>query len=524
MKRYIFLILICAFISSNIKAQSFEWLQTVEIDYEYNPNMISYTSCVNPQGGNYFYGTQEHITFYNESMGVLFLRKIGPEGEEVWSRSITGQSSVKGITSSDAGDVYIAGQMLTDVNFWGEDSLVKMGIGTDAFIAKVSTDGSLLWSINLSSLSMGEGNIAELAIHGEMLYAAYSTWLNSYVLIFSMDGQYLQSVEQLDVNIISGITFDNEGNLYTTGSCAGYESEFGGVSHPAPFSYTTYLVKYNSDYQPEWVKFIEDITCTFPNVKTDGSGGIYFAGPLLAETLFDTINVNGPDWVYDFYLARLDQEGNFEWVVECPEGSGGDATVGNLHFLDTDVNGNAILAGFTRGLVDWGNDVVSDVTGNYQDIIIWSYSQEGMANWVKTAGGEQFDLPNSISVSSDGNAYIAGIISGEVAFDTIVYETEGYYEPFLAKLELDILSGISKPASDNAVLVYPNPAVDRISIINNEKYEHFFLLNLTGTIIKSGYLNSGRTEIDLINLAPGYYLFQMTNNEHQFLSRQIIVQ
>jgi hypothetical protein len=509
MKTRILFSLSVLFICTNIKSQTFEWLKTVAVDYEYNPDMIKFTTCADPQGGCYFFGIQEHMTFYNQSVGSQFLKKYTIQGDETWSRIIDGQSSASGAVCNSNGDVYIFGQMYTDVNFWGEDSLVKIGAGTDGFLAKVSSDGDLDWSINLSSLPMGEGTVADLVFDSQgWLYVAYSTWMNTYVLIFNDDGEYQQSIIQEDVGIISSLDFDQDGNLLAAGSCARNNSSFGGVPYPAPFSYTTYLVKYNTSFQPVWVKFIEDVTCNFPQVKADENGWIYFAGQLMSETHFDTIAVNGPEWVYDFFLSRLDPAGNFQWVVECPEVLTGDATVGSLQFLDTDADGNALLTGFTRGILDWGNGAVSDVTADYQDIIIWSYAPEGRINWVKTAGGPGYEVSNSLAAGPDGTAYLAGVISGTVVFDTITFESTDFMDPFLARLDLYLLSGTTDNQMPQNVLVYPNPVSDRI-FIQSDGYNTYKLFNSTGAFLQSGNLSGIKPEIIVRGLPEGIYLLSL---------------
>ena len=490
--------------------QSFSWLNSVELDYEYNPGMIKYTTCSDEQGGAYFFGIQEHVTFYNESMGSLFLKRYSAQGEIMWSRTIEGQSLAAGINCLGQ-DVFVYGQMYAEMDFWGEDTLVKSGIGTDAYLARISGNGDLLWALNLTGLPAGEGTVSNLDfdVQGN-IYVAYSTWINSYILIFNGEGELLQMVIQEDVSVISGIDVDNDGNIYVAGSCAGWNSIFNGVSYPAPFSYTTYLVRYNTDYQPEWVKYIEDFTCTFPMVKVNDAGLVYFAGSLLAETDFDTITVHGPAWAYDFFLAALNPDGNYLWVNECPEVITGDASVGSLHYLDIDPEGNAILSGITRGVIDWGNGIQSDVSGNSQDIIIWSYNESGHLKWVKTAGGAGYDLSHSVSAGEDGSVFLAGVINGTAQFDTITVTVTGSVDPFLAKLDNGVISNVEDDRiAISDVRVFPNPASEFISIYSNPGYDFYELINNTGVVEKAGVLSSSQCLFDIHGLPPGLYVLKI---------------
>jgi len=505
-----FALLLSLSLSCFTGAQSFEWLNSVSVDYEFNPGMIQYTTASDPDGGSYLYGIQEHIAFYNQSMGNLFLKKYNASGQEEWNRTIEGQSNAGGIFVDKTNNIYFYGQMYMDANFWNEDSLEKTGIGTDGFLAKATGNGDLEWCINLTTLPMGEGTVANLTTDDEgLLYLAYSTWINSYVLIFNPEGEHLYSVVQEDVGLISGIDLDEEGNIYVAGSCAGWNSIFNGVSYPAPFSYTTYLVKYSPLYQPLWVKYIEDVTCTFPLVKADGNGWIYFAGALMTSTNFDTILVNGPEWVNDFFLTRVDPMGNFQWVVECPETMTGDATAGNLHFLDVDREGNALLTGTTRGIIDWENGVVTDVADNYQDIIVWSYNTEGVINWAKTAGGEGYDQPHTISACPDGSASIAGVISGTVVFDSINRVSDDFIDPFLTRLDLDLLSRSLETDPSEEFLVYPNPAAGDVYVAGLSGETNFELYNIAGFLVMQGQISATRPGIRISGLNPGIYSLVM---------------
>ncbi|MHC1776084.1 MAG: hypothetical protein AB9834_11795 [Lentimicrobium sp.] len=433
----IFLLIFSLIFSVSAFAQTFEWVRTAPIDYEYNPGMLQNSCCVDHDGNIYFFGLQELIAFYNYAMGSQFIRKYDPQGNLLWSRIIEGEALADGIACDSEGGVYLYGRTHSDLNFWDEGSLKYSGNTTDAFIVRVTSEGNYDWGNNLTSLQFGHGVASGLDFNDqEELYLAYYANSRSYILIYDAGGALLQTVTQEMVPIISSIDIDAQGNVLAAGSCAGSESEFGGVPFPTKFIYNNYVVKYNPDLQPLWIKYIEDITCTYPQVRSGADQGIYLAGSLLAATLFDTIRVNGPAWVYDFYLARLDDDGNFQWVRECPEITTGDATIGMLDYLDTDSEGNALLTGITRGIADWGNGIGSDVTGNYQDIIIWNYSAGGVVNWVKTAGGTGFDNAHTIVHDPAGDIYITGVAGGTSVWDTITYQSADFIYPYLAKLDL----------------------------------------------------------------------------------------
>lgn len=332
MKKFLFILVVLLTASAG-KSQTFEWVRTAQIDYEYNPGMLQYTSCTDTEGNIYFFGLQEHLIFYNQAMGNQFLRKYNPQGELMWEKIITGEGLASGIYCDNNNGIYLFGQLHTNLSFWDELTLYYEGISINSFFVKINTTGEVDWGLNMEDLPLESGTISDLvATSSGNLYVAYSTWIRSYILKMNTDGEYLESVIQEDVSLISGIDADDSGNVFAAGSCAGASSSFNGVSFPAPFAYSMYIVKYNTDFEPEWVKFIEDITCTTLKIKYDDNGGLYVAGQLFAETALDTIVVHGAEWVYDFFLTLLNADGEFQWAIECPEVLTGDATVGQLQF------------------------------------------------------------------------------------------------------------------------------------------------------------------------------------------------
>ncbi len=511
MKKLYILILALQFSLSGY-SQTFEWLKTVPIDYEFNPGSISYTTCTDSDGNIYFFGLQEHLIFYNQAMGTQFLKKYNPDGSLEWEKTISGEALAMGIYCDLNGGVYLYGQLHSDLDFWGDLSIYFQGISTNSFLVKINYDGDIEWGINLEDLPLDSGDISDIVSdESGMLYVSYSTWLNSYILKINSSGEYIGSIVQENVSLISGLDRDSEGNIYATGSCAGINSIFGGMGFTAPFPYTTYIVKYNNSNQPEWVKFIEDITCPALKIKCDNAGGLYVAGQYFFETMLDTIMLHGAEWVYDFFLSRLNSEGQYQWALECPEILTGDATLGRLQFLETDNGGNALLAGFTRGFIDWGNGIVSNSGDLYYNIIVWNVSQNGSINWVKTAGGEGYDDSHSISNSPDGDIYLAGIAGGTAMFDTITFVTEDFVYPFLAKIDIPEFTDVIKRGEKQSALIYPNPALDKI-YIQSENEESFIIYNSRGERILDGNLNKNINQINLERILPGIYFLLTKSN------------
>jgi uncharacterized protein (AIM24 family) len=85
----------------------------------------------------------------------MFVVKLGPNGEHVWSTGFTGAGGtiVKGIAVDGAADVVLTGGVNATVNFGG-GALTAQGSGS-GFVAKVDSSGKHLWS-----KAFGDGSTA----------------------------------------------------------------------------------------------------------------------------------------------------------------------------------------------------------------------------------------------------------------------------------------------------------------------------------------------------------------------------
>jgi hypothetical protein len=72
----------------------------------------------------------------------------------------------------------------------------------------------------------------------------------------------------------------------------------------------------------------------------------------------------------------------------------------------------------------------------------------------------------------------------------------------------------------NAISVYPNPAVNQIHVISNQKLD-FGLFDYSGKNLLTGSVDSKINTIDISQLAPGLYLLKLSNQQTQFVQKMI---
>lgn len=243
--------------------------------------------------------------------------------------------------------------------------------------------------------------------------------------------------------------------------------------------------------------------------------------------MFGSIQLNGPNWVFDFYVARINPDGEFLWVNEVPESTdiSGDASIGKLNNCNIDSENNICVTGFIRGEVDWGNGMVTTSTDIGYDLLVVKYNDEGEVIMTKYGGGIGFDKAISGVIDSNDNIYVAGFGFDTIAFDDLETYYDGYY-PFLIKLNNEnIVTNVQNLESNNSLQIFPNPVSNIVNIKLNgikEALRLLHLLDVNGSVLKEVESLNSNIEIDLSQFASGIYFIKIQTIENNVYRQKIV--
>lgn len=521
--RIIFTLFLFITFVNNLSSQSFEWIQGRDINYEMNPDMLNYSVATSADGTIWHGGMKNFVEFYNEAMGDQFLAQYSSNGNLLHEYEITGSALLNDLGTDSEGNLYVTGQTLNTLYFWDGSQLNYNNNFIEGFLIKVSPAGTIDWAINLSSL-FTDAVPEDLSIYQGHVYLAHSEWSESNITEFDVDGNVVRTIQQMHVPLASGVALDQEGNVYASGSCSDTQGMFGGVSFPTSFPYSMYLVKYNPQGFPQWVKFAEDVTCSKSKITVDNVGRVIWSGPLFTEATFDTLTLFGPTWIYDFFITAFNGEGHVQWGFEVPQVLTGDAMQGKSKPLHVLPDNSIVIGGFTRGTVDWGNGVVTSTTGfSYQSMVL-NISSEGQPNWAKTGISEGYSQAVAIDTDVEGNLYLTGMSHGTTQFDTCSYTGISYYYPYLAKLNTGLTTGISNPFSPLNPAIYPNPSGDYLVVETSVQANYNLTLsNLNGQEMLRQLLNNSSSRIDVSKLPSGVYFLKLVNPDGFAEVRKVVI-
>ena len=388
-----------------------------------------------------------------------------------WAKQIGGSeyNLSYSITTDATGNIYSTGSFSGTADFdpgIGTYDLTSFG-GSDIFIAKMDSNGNLVWAKQLGG-SDYEGGLHIVLDNSENIYLTgsfrgtidFDPGINSYNLTSS--GTSDGFVSKLDAsgnfvwakqfggtgsNVIgSSLAVDSSGNVYSTGDFSGtIDFDPGiGVQNLTSFgSNDIFISKLDSFGNFVWAKRIGGIdTDRGTDIKVADSGSnIYYTGEFRGTVDFDpnggVFNLTSSG-SRDIYISELDTSGNLVWAKKI--GSSG-ADRGHSAAIDN-ANNYLYITGEYSGTTDFNpsNGVYNLTAVGGQDCFITKFDMSGNFVWARSMGGPAPEEPgNSIQLDSNGDVIVTGWFWGTSDFDpginTFNLTAFGQSDVFIAKLD-----------------------------------------------------------------------------------------
>ncbi|WP_146136498.1 SBBP repeat-containing protein [Aphanothece hegewaldii] len=349
----------------------------------------------------------------NQGENDAFIAKYAPDGTLLWKHQLgtNNSDSANSITTDGAGNLYITGY--TEGSLDDDTTNFNQG-GSDAFIAKYAPDGTLLWKHQLgtntydfaSSITTdGAGN---LYITGSTFGSLDDDTTNlnqggsdAFIAKYSPNGTLLWK-HQLGTDyddFASSITTDGAGNLYITGNT--YGSLDDDTTNPNQGGSDAFIAKYGPNGNLLWKHQLgTDYDDSANSITTDGAGNLYITGNTRGSLDDDTTNPNQGG--SDVFIAKYAPDGTLLWTRQL-------GTDGNdyANSITTDAVGNLYITGNTYGSLGGPNQ------GNL-DAFIAKYAPDGTLLWIRQYGTDNYDYASSIIVNEANNLYITGYTEGSL--------------------------------------------------------------------------------------------------------------
>ncbi len=537
MIKYIFVLYF--FLAADVSyPQQFEWAAVDQINLSTNPGFLLHSITLDTSGNPIHARLIKSNQIYGFTyLGDFVVEKRDPSGMIIRNDTLTGNVHIKNLLTDKENNLIIYGAFQD--TFWVDSTyhLINTSGILHTFILKFDANWNVSWLKDFTQIDPDFYRLNIISIdETNYLYAGIQTSSAiSFIKKLDSDGNIISTITQTNVIDISGLSIDQDGFIWVTGATSSGNQSFNGFMANTPFPYNFYITRYSPGGVANWVKFVEDITFQSPKIECDQNGNAFLGGILHTTFVFDTITSQGPEWVYDFFLVKIDSMGNFIWLREVPVGNPiADATIGNGEFLYCSDDGSIFLSGLSRNNVDWGNGIISQSYGD-RDVLVNKYSTNGELLWVKNAGSSWFDRVDGIVVDENNTCYITGMVSENAEFDSLSF-AGGFVNSFIAKIkESNIVSVQTKSEKkpDKYLLHqnYPNPFNPTTTIEFDILYTDDVNLNIynilgqevTSLISKKLTPGNYKYKWNASEFVSGVYYYQLTTNNGIVQTRKLIL-
>ena len=433
----------------------------------------------------------------NSPYARLFVIKLDPAGNVLWTKQpkvgswTTHYPYAKGLkVKCDANDgIYLIGEADWHIYFDEVDTL--MG----DFIAKIDTDGSWVWATGIEGVY--DGGIADIAVSSSGY--AYLTGSFKREMIFGSDTLTTTSLLQTHDMFVAKLNLNGEwewaiqaGNDDVSEHGSAIETNSSGVC----------------------------VTGHFEDSLTLGSHTIYN----------DVYTVN------TFYVAQLDDQGNWIWVTPGKVDWSSDNSYYNGYGWAYDLAFDNIEDIYITGKCNhyiFGTDTVKS-EGMEQHVFIAKMNSSGNWQWVTGVGTEPINHCEGTSITVDANneVRIAGKYNATLNFGsvTLVKEDSGY-DFFVAKLGNTVsIEDISLP-DEYALSNYPNPfnpiTTIRYAVPQSSRIK-LSLYDINGRLVGvlfDAYHAAGTYEIkwDASHYSSGLYIYTLEYADQSISKKMILM-
>lgn len=375
------LLIVISFTQSEIiHAQALAWMS----NFGSTVSVFGESMIQDQEGYIYVAGYFTGIADFDPGGGVLslessggndiFVLKLTEEGSLVWAKRMggTGDDRAKKIERDNEGNLLICGYFSELCDFdpgLGEEAIQALG-NHDAFVVKLSTNGSLLW-VN--------------TIHGGA------------------------AEESMDLAV------DSEGNVYSVGYF-GDITTFMVLGEEVVVASTGfqdgYVMKMNADGQAQWLETFggtgfDQATSILIDTNDKIFVGGYFTGTVNFDFENSSISFESSFASNDIFLLEITEEAEILWGISFEGDSYGDF----LTDIESNANGNLFLSGYFDGNLDTNPGELNNVISSLDDLagFVICLNSSGSYLWSKELDGNNTVLCAGLSVRSSGNMVVYGL-------------------------------------------------------------------------------------------------------------------
>jgi hypothetical protein len=383
-----------------------------------------------------------------------------------------------GVATDSSGNFYVAGSTTGSLNGTNKGS-------TDVWVTKYNSSGNQVLALQLGSTSGDlvynvvtdkDGNFYLAGSTGGNLVAGKqsSEGSDAWVAKYSSSGQLLwgrQIGQPLTGGFSTsgfGLRVDDSGNVYLSG-LAIKENQFREI-----FDFNvqddSWVIKFDGNGNQQWYTQIKDpqqpaesplsLTPFFDesyDMAIDKNGNSYLSG--WTQGLVKESDPSRSLLKYDAWLSKVDANGQIQWTQQF---GSIDQGLDYAWAVNTDSQGNIYVSGWTTGTLG------SESFGSY-DIWLTKFTPDGTQVWAKQIGSDGDDgaFLSDLVIDSQDNIFISGYTNDNLGTGS----TDKSYNAWVARFDVN----------------GNNQWIQKVGIKDKADYATRLAVNNTGQVIVTGF-------------------------------------
>ena len=374
-------------------------------------------------------------TIYN--LFDSYIKKYNNGGGLLWSTYFGGNDDdlANDVYVDTSFHVYLLGTTFSEFGLidtlGSQDSL---GGASDAFLARFTSNGSLVWSTYLGGDSLDSG-IKLSTDFSENIYVsgqtqsidsiafgnAYQSTLNGvsdgFIAKYNSAGvlQWSTYLGGVGVDVATGISFGDT-SVFVTGQTNSIDFPITPNAHKTTLTGSTdgFISKFNADGDFIWSTYFGgELDDNVRNIKTINNN-VYFIGTTNSDSSIVTplaFQLTKNDST-DAFVGKMDRHGVLKWCSYY----GGDSTdLGVDLFFELD--SNIIITGttYSSALAETDVNTYQSTNGGKSDVFVSKITKNGDLEWSTFYGGTEDDHAEAIAVYGNTAIYVVGSTQSDTA-------------------------------------------------------------------------------------------------------------
>ncbi|MGB6296562.1 MAG: DUF4114 domain-containing protein [Rivularia sp. (in: cyanobacteria)] len=357
------------------------------------------------------------------------------------STSLESISSSLGIDSDEVGNTYTTGFFTGTVDF-GDTSLTSVGL-SDTFVTKLDSNGNVIWAEQIGDAGLGldlgrsisTDNLGNSYVTGikdvetETDISADPTSVDGEAFIAKIDSNgnlvWTQDFDSTSFSSGVDVVTDEISNSYVIGTFSD-DVTLGNQTLLSSGDTDIFVTQLDSDGNVEWSqKFGSTLSDTGNAIGLDSASNLYVTGGFEDTATFGdtTLTSNGER---DAFIAKLDNSGNIVWAQNF-----GGTSVDSGANISVDEQDNIYVTGSFEDTVTFGDTTLSSSSEN--DSFILKFDTDG-----NILSAEQLDYSLlDIAAGNEGNIYGTGAFEDTVTIGDTTLTSEGLLDGFVVNLDFE---------------------------------------------------------------------------------------